>query len=1133
VTGALVDQGARTRIRSSHDASLFVEAGAGTGKTRALVDRVVELVSAGQLELRDLAAITFTDAAAAELRDRIRSGLEAVADGRGDPSPTAVEQQRCRAALDQVDEAALTTLHGFAFRILSEHPLPAGLPPGFELLDNITAGIAFEQHWAAFVDGLFADPALEPVLLTALLLRQPVDALHEVARELHESYDRIRPAVTGPVTLPEVDASPVVAALDEALAHRLTCCDDDDLLARHLDEVAPLRDAFHDAHDRLDLLEWLDIGVPQRLAFSRGRQANWNGAIEEVKRALQTAQEARTAALDAQRRAVLDALTGRIANFVCDFAAERRRTGRLEFHDLLVLAHEVLRTDPAVRDAVRERYPTLMLDEFQDTDPLQIRIAVLLAGAGAGVGAGDPDAGDWDWTDVDIAPGALVVVGDPKQSIYRFRRADLAVYHAAQHELGLEPQSLVQNFRSVPEVLAFVNHMFDELLEEEAGVQAGHVHLEAARDPLDAPRSVVVFGDADDTGSISRIREHEAAEVAALVRRIKREGWPVADPDTGVIHAARYQDIALLIPSRTVLPDLEDALERADVPVRVESQSLVFSTAEVRDLVSILGAIDDPTDEIAVVAALRSSAFGCSDVALVEYAGAGGRWDYRRPAPEALAVDHPVVAGLAALRAFAEQRWWRTVSETVEAVVRERHMLELATARRRPRDHWRRIRFLLDQARAWDDAGEAGLRAFVEWVQHQADERARVIESVAPEPDDDALRILTVHGSKGLEFPIVVLAGLSTRPPNRRSRVLWGAGGPEFTVGSKNRGTSVATAGYSTLEGAENRRDEAERVRLLYVAMTRARDHLVLSLHRKGTQACHARSIAAHLDGAPYARLEDLPEEPDATTLPVEGDLGYDGHARARRPVSPDPARRARWNEHRTEVLAAAARPASVAATTLAQAAAAPNADGGSADDPGLAKDEPESEQPAWRRGRAGTAVGRAVHAVLQTVDLASGAGLDATARAQALAEGIAERQAEIGRLAESALAAPIVRAAVEGGWRTWREVPVAAAVEGVLVEGFVDLLLEQPDGDLVVVDWKTDQVPAPADLDAALARYSVQGAAYALALEAVLSRRVARCVFVFARAPGGALEREVDGLRDCIDGVRAGLAVAPGADVA
>src|SRR5262249_55094026 len=157
----------------------------------------------------------------------------------------------------------------------------------------------------------------------------------------------------------------------------------------------------------------------------------------------------------------------------------------------------------------------------------------------------------------------------------------------------------------------------------------------------------------------------------------------------------------------------------------------VFSTGEVRDLVAILGAIDDPTDEIAVVAALRSSGFGCSDAELVEYVHAGGRWDYRRPAPDSLAPDHAVGAGLDAVHELWKQRWWRTVSETVEAVVRERRLLELATARHRPRDHWRRIRFLLDQARSWDDAGEAGLRAFVEWVQHQADERARVIESVA------------------------------------------------------------------------------------------------------------------------------------------------------------------------------------------------------------------------------------------------------------------------------------------------------------------------------------------------------------------------------------------------------------------
>ena len=173
------------------------------------------------------------------------------------------------------------------------------------------------------------------------------------------------------------------------------------------------------------------------------------------------------------------------------------------------------------------------------------------------------------------------------------------------------------------------------------------------------------------------------------------------------------------------------------------------------------------------------------------------------------------------------------------------------------------------------------------------------------------------------------------------------------------------------------------------------------------------------------------------------------------------------------------------------------------------------------------------MHAVLQTVDLATGAGIEATARAQAVAEGVADREAEVRMLAERALTAPIVRAAVEGGWRTWREVPVAAEIDGMLLEGFVDLLLETPDGELVVVDWKTDRVPVAAALDAALEHYGVQGAAYALALESVLGRPVARCIFVFARSPEGALQREVGDLRAAMDAARERIAVAAGALVA
>jgi ATP-dependent helicase/nuclease subunit A len=1097
MTTAPVDERERRRVRDDHGASLFIEAGAGTGKTTALVDRVVALVASGDAVLREVAAITFTEVAAAELRDRIRNRLETAADGGVEWVHGGEARARCQRALEDLDDAALTTLHGFAQRLLAEYPLEAGLPPVFEILDDIRARVRFEQRWSELVERLFDDPALEEHLLTGLVLGLRFDHLRDVARMLHDNHDRVTaPDPFGP--LPALDVSDLVRALDAVVVRRAECTAADDLLAQHVDQViVPLLAWLGAAHDRIDVLEGLN--EHRSLRCKNGQRGNWGGCIDEVKDACTAAEAARAGVLDRQRSAVLDALIHHVVDFVRGDTAQRRREGTLEFHDLLVFARDLLREHPEVRIAAARRWPRILLDEFQDTDPLQVELAVLLATP--------VEPSDTAWRDLPVADGRIVVVGDPKQSIYRFRRADLRVYADAQDRLGFDQVTLVENFRSVPDIIAFVNEVFSELFSDGVtGVQAKQVELHAHRTPAGDHDAVAVFGDVENR-PVAEIREDEAADVASIVQQVKRGEWLVGEH--GETRPANYADVAILIPSRTVLPGIEDALERANIPARVESQSLLYATAEVRDLLSILTAIDDPTDDIAVVAALRSPAFGCSDSALAEHAAAGGRWDCRAAGrgevPAGLTADHPVTTGLRRLHTFWDERWWRSVSATVEAVVRECHLLELAVARPRPRDHWRRIRFFLDQARAWDDAGESTLRGFVEWAQQQADERARVSEAVAPEPDDDAVRILTVHGSKGLEFPVVVLAGLSVAPPNLSPAVVWDdTGRAQYKIGTKSSGSLVSSPGYDAASRAEAAHEAAERLRLLYVAMTRARDHLVVSLHRKERAPCHAAEIASVIAGVDVPVLE--PSPPLGRRVTTTGPE-----------PPPEPETFDAWVTQHGRALERAARPMAVAATTLAEASRH-----GNGRDPGVSKDLPPDGVPPWRRGRAGTAVGRAVHAVLQTIDLRTGEHLESLARAQALAEGVADRADEIATLVTAALAAPVVGDAIEHGHRWWREVPVAAEVDGLVLEGFIDLLIETELG-LVVVDYKTDQVPDAA-IDDAVARYGAQGATYALALESALRRPVARCVFVFARA-SGAIERELPDLDAAKGDVRAQVA--------
>ncbi len=833
----LVDADTRERIAEDLDTTLFVEAAAGTGKTTELVNRMIALVRSGRAQLEGMVAVTFTEAAAGELKLRLREEIERC---RNEDDSDTLARDRFAAALEQLEVAHIGTIHGFCGDVLREYPIEAGIDPAFEVAPEDTARGLQDRAFDDWFQQILDDPP--PGVRRALRRRPfrageaPSGSLRAAVATLCEHRDFPASWKTVPFDR-DAALDGVVDRLEEMAAVASGAYRPQAYLTRHFNDVARFVEEIEVRERATGDRDYDGIEASMNdLARARGWGYRGHGDVfaRETSMAdalaLRDRAKAEIDAFRSEAEADLAAsLHAELRPVVEAYEALKLREGRLDFLDLLVRTRDLVVSDVDVRADLQTRFTHFFVDEFQDTDPLQAEILLLLSAA---------DREEPDPSRVKPVPGKLFLVGDPKQSIYRFRRADVSLYERTKRQLveaGAEVVYLRTSFRSVPSIQDAVNAAFaPHMRGAEDGHQADYVALEPFREKVEDQPTVVALPVPRPYSHFGRLTMNAVAAsypdaVGAFVEWLVREsGWTVGEGESRRPVVA--SDVCVLFRRfQSFFQDVTRPYVRA-LEARRLSHVLVGGRSfhereEILALRNGLSAIERPDDTLRVYATLRGPLFGFGDDVLLAFrhAAKGSLHPLRSYAlgdfDDSL---HDVVEALAILGRLHGSRNRRPISHTISLLLRAvRAHAGIAIGAAGDQALANTMR-LIERAHRFERRGASSFRSFVELLEDEA-ERGLAEEAALVEEGTEGVRIMTAHKAKGLEFPVVILGDpmcRATREPSRYSdseRGLWA-----------ERLCGAAPRDLLDHADVERERDEAEAIRVAYVAATRTRDLLVV-----------------------------------------------------------------------------------------------------------------------------------------------------------------------------------------------------------------------------------------------------------------------------------------------------------------
>ncbi len=892
------------------DKNISVTAGAGSGKTRILVERFLRITLEQPSLTPRVAAITFTEKAAGEMRERIASEIN----HRLGVSADAGERQRLLEIRDRLGSAHISTIHGFCSRLLREFPVEAGISPDFGMLDAVRQKMlqfqAMEQTFDLLDRG---EHDWEEEALRQMFARLSTRQVRELLSEaLNAPFDmlRIREKYAG------LDEEAYILFLEQIWIKKFTAASNelDQRALLYLLEDIMESDTVTGKNEKGEQLK-----AKIEALVNAGRESTqtmaWFGRyLEAVKALVNSKNEAyktvtslggKKSWSEENREKLLRAsdlaarihgdLSGQVPLFVpnvydriwfdvfktflrlyetCHGFYEQLKSDEalLDFEDLQIKLFELLKNNESIRRKLADRFRYIMVDEFQDTNPVQWEIVRLM---------GSDER-------MELKEDAIFVVGDPKQSIYGFRDADIRVFRGVKEtfarqrrltEAGLDDSAVVfrESFRFVPAINAFINHLFEALLveEEERPYEVGYEALRAMRQPPPEAevRLELMLLDQETP-------EHtEAGYIAWKIEEIIAGGLTCHAYDAGrgeeTARPVDYGDIAILLRDRGALNDIEQALRRRAIPFKTIGGVGFWQQSEVYEVYHLLRFLSNPGDDMSLVALLRSPLLLLSDATLF-LLGREEEESWLERLNGALQQDYSAEERRRIGEVAARLNHWRSLrerlplSELLTRVVEETRLKTLLRAGFNGEQRVANLEKLLTLAENFDLSNPGGLKAFYGMIDDLIRDEVREAQALIDLNDAHSVKIMTIHVSKGLQFPVVFVPGLQTAPAVRAPILRDPELGMSIALrrlfpGEENTDHTLA----ALLKNQALEKERAEYKRIFYVAFTRASDHLFLSATHKKEKVKNESMVGLMLPVL-FPRLEP-------GTLPPEGGYAYSG----------------------------------------------------------------------------------------------------------------------------------------------------------------------------------------------------------------------------------------------------------------